>query len=37
MFVENKMAFPQKTAIAIATLGMVSAVAIAGTPAAADK
>jgi len=31
------MAFPQKLAIAIATLGMVSAVAIAGTPAAADN
>lgn len=31
------MAFPQKLAIAIATLGMASAVAIAGTPAAADN
>ncbi|WP_217588769.1 hypothetical protein [Burkholderia sp. GbtcB21] len=35
MLVENKMAFPQK--LAIATLGMVSAVAIAGAPAAANK
>ncbi|WP_321802760.1 hypothetical protein [Burkholderia sp. BCC1993] len=34
---ENKMASPHKLAIAIATLGMVSAVAIAGTPAAADN
>ncbi|AOJ27687.1 MULTISPECIES: hypothetical protein [Burkholderia] len=34
---ENKMAIPQKLAIAIATLGMVSAAAIAGTPAASDS
>ena len=36
MLTENKAAFPQKLAIAIATVGMVSAVAIAGTAAAAD-
>lgn len=37
MLMENKMAFHQKLAIAIATLGMVSAAAIAGTPSAADN
>jgi len=37
MLVENRMAFPKKLAIAIATLGMVSAVAIAGTPSVADN
>ncbi|WP_322072544.1 hypothetical protein [Burkholderia cepacia] len=34
---ENKMAFPRKLAIAITALGMASASAIAGTPAAGDS
>ncbi|HHL4078410.1 hypothetical protein [Burkholderia sola] len=37
MLKEDKMAFPKKFAIAIATLGMISAVAIAGTPTATDN